>query len=125
MRDDEFNKTLTEEELVGWNCLKDVIDRVLGIHRSPDWRIYVDNMLQAFEKINVNMSLKVHFLHYHQDHFDNQMPSESDEHGERFHQVSAQLEHWYSGKKLDSLLADLCWNLQMEEDESSDENNNE
>jgi hypothetical protein len=45
------------------------------------------------------------------------LPSESDEHGERFHQVSAQLEHWYSGKKLNSLLADLCWNLQSEVDD--------
>ena len=54
------------------------------------------------------MSLKIHFPNYHQDYFDRQLPLESDEHGERFHQVSAQLEHWYSGKRLNSLLADLC-----------------
>ena len=59
------------------------------------------------------MSLKIHFLHYHQEYFDRQLLSES---GERFHQVSAQLEHWYSGKRLNSLLADFCWNLQSELD---------
>lgn len=129
MRDDDFNKSLDPRELFSWNCVKDVITHVLGGHRSPNWRIYVNNMLRAFENINVNMSLKVHFLHYHQDHFDLQMPSESDEHGERFHQGSAQLEHWYSGKKLNSLLADLCWNLQMEsvedDDDDNDGNNNQ
>ncbi|XP_031637300.1 uncharacterized protein LOC116349837 [Contarinia nasturtii] len=45
---------------------------------------------------------------------------ESDEHGERFHQVTAQLEHWYSGKKQNLLLADLCWNLQMKSDDEDD-----
>ena len=46
------------------------------------------------------MSLKIHFLHCHPDKFAEQSPAESDEHGERFHQVTARLEHWYSGKKL-------------------------
>lgn len=73
-------------------------------------------MLDAFRKINVNMSLKLHFLHCHPEKFAEQSPCESDEHGERFHQVIANLEHWYSGKRLDSLLGDICWNLQ---DESS------
>ena len=94
-----------------------VLENVIGNFRAQNWKSYVDNMLQSFEKINVNMSLKIHFLHYHQDYFDRQLPSESDEHGERFHQVSAQLEHWYSGKRLNSLLVDLYWNMQSELDD--------
>lgn len=114
MKDNVFNDSLEEDELIAWDNVKAVIENVLGIHRADNWRLHVENMLQSFENISVHMSLKVHFMHHHQDHFDRQLPSESDEHGERFHQVSAQLEHWYSGKKIDSLLADLCWNLQME-----------
>lgn len=114
MGDVEFENDLEEGETIAWDNLKAVIEFVLGVQRSDHWRLVVDNMLQSFENIGVNMSLKIHFLHFHQDQFDRQMPSESDEHGERFHQVSANLENWYTGKKLDSLLADLCWNLQMQ-----------
>lgn len=111
LNDNEFTESLVEEENVAWDNLKAVLNHVLGINRSEQWRIITENMLESFNKMGVNMSLKVHFLHYHQDQFETQMPSESDQHGERFHQVTAQLEHWYSGKRLNSLLADLCWNL--------------
>lgn len=121
MNDQRFEDSLSDLELVAWNCVKAVIENVLGIHRSDNWRIYVENMLDAFHKINVRMSLKIHFLHCHMDKFDEQSPAESDEHGERFHQVTARLEHWYSGKKLDALLGDICWNLQQEEDEEQTE----
>lgn len=117
MRNGAFDDCLSEDELSAWQNIKAVLENVIGNFRAHNWKSYVDNMLQSFEKINVNMSLKIHFLHYHQDYFDRQLPSESDEHGERFHQVSAQLEHWYSGKRLNSLLADLCWNLQSELDD--------
>lgn len=114
MRDDHFDEFLSKEESVAWKNLKVVINEVLGVRRIEGWRTLVTKMLDSFKVIGVNMSLKVHFMHHHQDQFDAQLPSESDEHGERFHQVSAQLEHWYSGKRLNALLGDLCWNLQNE-----------
>lgn len=116
MKDQQFEVALTDIELLAWNCVKSVIENVLGNHRSENWRILIENMLTAFQKLKVRMSLKVHFLHYHAEKFNEQSPAESDEHGERFHQVTARLEHWYSGKKLDSLLGDICWNLQEEEE---------
>lgn len=120
LKDEQFGESLNEAEATAWDNLKAVINDVLGGKRVDDWRILVNNMLDSFEAIGVNMSLKVHFMHYHQDHFAGQSPAESDEHGERFHQISAQLEHWHSGKMLSSLLADLCWNLQMAENSDED-----
>lgn len=114
MHDERFDELLWPDELVAWDCIKAVIENCLGKTRSENCRVLVHDMLNAFESINVHMSLKIHFLHCHWDYFEAQMPTESDEHGERFYQVAAPLENWYSGKKLDSLLADLCWNL-MEE----------
>lgn len=111
MKNKEFETILTKQERIAWDSLKAVIQNCLGLHRSEDWKTLVDNMLASFESIGVHMSLKIHFLHYHKDHFSRQIPTESDEHGERFHQVAAPLEQWYCGKKLNSLLADLCWNL--------------
>ncbi|XP_031640029.1 uncharacterized protein LOC116351997 [Contarinia nasturtii] len=120
-KDAQFEQCLMEEEGVAWDNLKAFIEGVLGIHRAQNWRTLTDNMLDSFDILGVTMSLKIHFLHHHQDKLEIQASTESDEHGERFHQVTAQLEHWYSGKKLNSLLADLCWNLQMEPNDE-DEN---
>lgn len=120
MKDQRFEAALTEIDLIAWDSVKAVIENVLGVNRSDDWRIHIDEMLTAFHNINVRMSLKIHFLHCHADKFNEQSPAESDEHGERFHQVTARLEHWYSGKKLDSLLADICWNLQEETEEEEE-----
>lgn len=99
MKNKAFEDALSEQELVAWDCVKAVIENVLGVNRSPDWRKYIEDMISAFHLINVQMSLKIHFLHCHAEKFGEQSPAESDEHGERFHQVTARLEHWYSGKK--------------------------
>lgn len=52
-------------------------------------------MMAAFEALNVNMSLKIHLLHYHLDLFSKQLPTESDEQGERFHQTALPFELRY------------------------------
>lgn len=66
-------------------------------------------MLDCYQKIGASMTLKLHFLHHHLDEFLQQLPTESDEQGERFHQVIMPVERRFKGKKLDSLLAELCW----------------
>lgn len=71
-------------------------------------------MISAFENINVHMSLKIHLLYAHYDLFEKQLPTESDEQGEKFHQSIMEMESRYKGKKLDSMLADFCWSIAME-----------
>lgn len=109
--DVEFSEALMEEEKIPWDNLKAVIQHVLGINPTEQWNALVEKMLKSFSHLSVEMSIKLHFLHQHQDQFEMLVPSESDEHGERFHQVTAQLEYWYSGKRINSLLANLCWTL--------------
>lgn len=77
-------------------------------------------MLTSFETIGVKMNLKIHFLHYHINQFAAQLATESDEHGEKFHQVAAPMETWYKGKSLKSLMGELCWQM-LEEQEDEDE----
>lgn len=121
MKDQQFENALSDAELVAWDSVKAVITNVLGINRHEDWRIFVQDMLDSFHRINVRMSLKIHFLHHHMDKFEEQSPAESEEHGERFHQISARFENWYSGKQLNALLGDICWNLQTEDYEDDDD----
>lgn len=94
-----------------WLNMKHVILDVLGKNRVGDDKAkeYVNDMLKYFELIGASMSLKLHFLHCHLDDFLKQLPTESDEEGERFHQTIMPFESRFKGKKLNSLLAELCW----------------
>jgi len=111
MKSDQFSATLTNNYQKAWEALKAVINNVLGVHRADreNIRKLVTAMLTYFEKINVSMTLKLHFLHYHLDDFLQQLPTESDEQGERFHQVTMPMEKRFKGKKLDAMLAEVCW----------------
>lgn len=53
----------------------------------------VKKMLYWFQKIKVRMSLKIHLLHAHLDKLKNQRPTESEEQGERYHQVALPFEN--------------------------------
>lgn len=70
-------------------------------------------MMASFERIGVNMSLKIHLLHAHLDLSEKQLSTESDEQGERFHQTIMEMEHRYKGKRINSVLADFCWSILM------------
>lgn len=86
--DKEFNDLLYPNELVAWDCVKNVIEHCLGVNRTEHFRVYINDLIQAFETLQVHMSLKIHFLHFHLDRFEQQIPTESDEHGEKFHQTT-------------------------------------
>lgn len=75
-----------------WVAVKNVIASYLGKNRTDDHREHVQEMMDMFEKIKVNMSLKIHLLHHHLEHFSFQASTESDEQGERFHQTALPFE---------------------------------
>lgn len=121
MRSKEFEQCLNEDQKVAWHNTKAVIEGFLGKHRANDYVTLVENMLMAFKKIGVNMSLKIHFLHSHLDMLAVQLPSESDEHGERFHQQILDMEKRYKGKRVDRMLADFCWYISQDDYIETDE----
>lgn len=108
---DGFDATLTEDQLTAWDAVKGVIEGFLGKNRNDDYKLLVQNMMDAFEVMNVNMSLKIHFLNNHMTYFARQLPTESDEQGERFHQTCKPFETRFKGKSILSLITDLCWSL--------------
>lgn len=95
MKSKPFEEVLEAKyEAKAWNEIKNVISGILGKTRSQNYRASVQNMLKYFGIIDVNMSLKIHLLHHHLDKLENQRATESDEQGERYHQVALPFEKW-------------------------------
>jgi hypothetical protein len=69
----------------------------------------------AYKAMGCNMSLKIQFLDSHLDFFpDNLRAISDDEHRERFHQETSNMEKRYQGKWSLSMLADYCWTLKRD-----------
>lgn len=88
----EFRNVLVDNEINAWNAIEHVIDEFLGKTRSDNYQLHVQHMLEAFNKIGVNMSLKIHYLHHHLGYFGCQLSTESDEEGEKYHQTAMPFE---------------------------------
>ena len=111
MKDNRFDELLNDIELRAWTALKAVIENFLGNNIALNYAELVQTMLDAFQHMKCNMSLKVHFLHSHLDFFPPNLGDVSDEHGERFHQDIATMEKRYQGRWTPVMLADYCWSL--------------
>ena len=64
----------------------------LGNRKAPNNREIVGKLLQLYQDMGCNMSLKIHFLDSHLDLFPDNLGAISDEDGERFHQDISALE---------------------------------
>jgi len=108
--DEQFRSLLTPLQRIAFDSIIDVVNNFLGSNRSPAYKEMVSHLLKSFENLNINMSLKIHFLQCHLDFFPHDLGRLSDEHGERFHQTIAALEKRYIHCQLGkTLLADFCW----------------
>jgi len=70
-----------------------------------------EDLLNAWQTMGYNMSLKIHFLHSHLHFFPPNLGAVSDKHGERFHQATSTMDKRYAGKSSENMLAYYCWNL--------------
>lgn len=71
-------------------------------------------MLQNFQRLGCNMSLKVHFLFSHLNYFPENLGAVSEEQGERFHQDIKEMERRYQGRWSVSMMADYCWMIKRD-----------
>lgn len=106
-----FASKLSPIEKNAFDAIKEVSTNFLGNKRSENYRAKISEMLQAFHRMNVNMSLKIHFLADHLDFFPENCGECSDEQGERFHQDIESIETRFKGKDLRRLLGEYCWTI--------------
>jgi hypothetical protein len=69
IKDEFFEKLFQGDEKVAWDSFKFVVKRILGNRRTQNYEELVNNLLQSYQKLGCNMSLKIHFFHLHLDFF--------------------------------------------------------
>jgi len=67
MKDKYLEKLLPDEEKAVRNSLKFVVKGFLGNRRAQNYEDLVNNLSQSYQKLDCNMSLKIHF---HLSHLD-------------------------------------------------------
>jgi hypothetical protein len=69
IKDEYFEKLLQGDEKAAWDSFKFVVKGFLGSRIAQNYEELVNNLLQSYQKLGCNMSLKIHFLHLHLDFF--------------------------------------------------------
>lgn len=112
VKDPEFVNSMNPVESRAWKSFVQVITKFLGNTKADNYVELVNNMLENFQRLGCNMSIKMHYLHSHLDHFPHNLGDLSEEQGERFHQDIKTMEDRYQGRWDTHMMADYCWNLQ-------------
>jgi len=111
IKDEYFDKLFQGDEKAAWDSFKLVVKGLLENRNAQTYEEVVNNLLQSYQKLGCNMSLKIHFLHSHLDFFPENGGAMSDEHGEHFHQDISSTEKRYQVKWNCAVLTDYCWTL--------------
>ena len=115
MRDDTLQDVMTLDERNAWHAFCEVVRIFLGNYKSSQYKSIVRNLLKTYKVIGANMSIKLHYLASHLDHFPANLGDFSDEQGERFHQDLKDFEVRYQGRWDTTMMADYCWCLKRDQ----------
>ena len=115
---DQFTEKPNVQSWMLGNHLNRLSTIFLANIKLKDFVELVENLLQSYQRLGCQMSLKLHFLHAHLEFFPPNLGAVSDEHGERFHQDIAVIENRCKEKSNASMMGDYCWFLQRENDSS-------
>ena len=78
--------SMKEIELASWLSFVKVVQSFLGNRKAENYKDIEQKLLDNFQALGINMSIKVHFLHSRLDRFPENLGDVSDKQGERFHQ---------------------------------------
>jgi len=117
-KDQQFEAVLSDKEKIAWQAFEKVSNGFLGNFKAANFRELVQELMDSYEQLGCNMSLKMHFLFSHLVFFPLNCGDVSDKHGERFHQDISVMEHRYKGKWSAAMLSDYCWMMKRDAPET-------
>ena len=103
----KFRRSANQIKKSAWKSFKSVVKFFLGNRKAPNYREIVGELLQSYQDMGCNMSLKIHFLDSHLDFFPDSLGAVSEDHGN----VSTKtFLPWKSAR----MLADYCWTMKRD-----------
>ena len=96
----------------------EVVQSFLGNRKAGNCKNVVQKLLDNFQVLDVNMSIKAHFFHSHLDRLPENLGDVSDEQGERFYQDIKITEEQYQGRWDKKMMSDYCWCLKRDKPDS-------
>ena len=105
---------MNEIELASWLIFVEVLQSFLGNRKADNYKDIVQKLLDNFQTLGINMSIKVHFLHGFLDRFSKNLDDVSNEQGERFHQDIEVMEDRCQGRWDKKMMSDYCWCLKRD-----------
>ena len=94
IKDSNFQHSVNEIELAELNR---VVQSFLGNRKADNYKDIENKILDNFQALSINMSIKVHFFHRHLDKFPENLGNVNDEQDEKFHQDIKVMEERYQG----------------------------
>ena len=79
IKDPNFQHSMNEIELASWLSFVEDVQIFLGNSKADNYKDIVQKLLDNFQALGINMSIKVHFLHSHIDRFPEILGDVSDE----------------------------------------------
>jgi hypothetical protein len=98
INDDSLEHLLKETKKFAWLTFKVVPLNCLGNVKAENCMELVADLLNVYQAMGCNNSLKIHSLRSHLDLYPPNLGAVSDEHGERFRQDISALGKSYAGK---------------------------
>jgi len=117
-KDQQFEAVLSDKEKAAWQSFEKVSNGFLENFNAANFRELVQDLVNSYEQLGCNMSLKMHFLFSHLDFFPLNCGDVSDKHGEHFHQDISVMEQRYKGKWSAVMLGDYCWMMKRDAPET-------
>ena len=109
---------MNEIELASLLSFVEVVQSFLGNRKADNNKDIVQKLLDNFQTLGINMSIKVHFFHSHLDRFPENLGDVSEEQGERFHQDIKVMEERYQCRWDKKMMSDYCWCLKRNKPDS-------
>ena len=81
IQDGKFEDLLSQIEKSAWKSFKSVVKNFLENRKAPNYREIVGELLQSYQDMGCNMSLKIYFLDSHLDFFPDNLGAISDNTG--------------------------------------------
>ena len=102
---------MNEIELASWLSFVEVVQNFLGNRKADNYKDIVQKLLDNFQALRINISIKVHFLHSHLGRFPENLGDVCDEQDERFHQDIKVMKERYQGPWDKKMISDYYWCL--------------